>query len=177
MKIIQGMKKVQDDLRKVDDLQGKVAKYCADLDFENPTYGTGEQQRAQVKEWLQSIHDTLKNVEHLRESISRTNLMTKVKIEIGGVQIEKTLTAWIMRRGVKNDGLAGREMKSWAALTDKALKDGSAKMTSGETVAVKVRRYFDPAERDKKVEVYRSEPSLIDATLEVINAVTELIEA
>jgi hypothetical protein len=36
--------------------------------------------------------------------------------------------------------------------------------------------YFDPAERDKKIEIFRSEPSLIDRTLEVINCTTDLIE-
>ena len=40
---------------------------------------------------------------------------------------------------------------------------------------VRVRRYYDPAQRDEKLELYRSEPSTIDATLEVSNAVTDLI--
>jgi len=175
MKIIQAMKKVQDDMKKIDDLQTKVSKYCADLDFENPTYGTVEAQRQQIKDWEQAIHDIIKGIELLRVAITKTNLATNVTIEINGVQVTKCITAWIMRRGVKNNGLAGLEQKAWAVLTEKGLKDGSAKMTSGETMAVKVRRYFDPAERDKKMELYRSEPALIDSTLEVINAITELI--
>jgi hypothetical protein len=176
MKLIQAMKQVQDLLRKADDLKQKIAKYCVDLDFETPTYGTPDQQREQVKDWLQAHHDIIKKVEDLRLAITRTNLATMVTMEIGGKQITKPITAWIMRRGVKGSGLAGQEQKAYLALTDKNLKDGQAKVTSGDTIAVKVRRYYDPAERDNKSELYRSEASIVDANLEVTNAITELIE-
>jgi hypothetical protein len=62
-------------------------------------------------------------------------------------------------------------------LTDRNLKDGQTKTTSGDLIPVKIRRYFEAKERDNKMEAFRSEASKIDATLEVINAVTELIEA
>jgi len=48
--------------------------------------------------------------------------------------------------------------------------------TGGQTV-VKIRRYFDPKVRDVKVDLFRREPSVIDSTLETVNAVTDLIEA
>lgn len=175
-KLIQAMKSAQDLLRKADDLKQKIAKYCVDLDFETPTYGTADQQKEKLKDWLQSHHDIIKEVERLRLAISRTNLATMVTMEIGGKQVIKPITAWIMRRGVKGSGLAGQEQKAYAALTDKNLKDGQAKVTTGDTIAVKVRRYYDPSERDNKTELYRSEPAIIDANLEVVNAVTDLIE-
>lgn len=37
-------------------------------------------------------------------------------------------------------------------------------------------RYFDPVERDNRVSMYREEPGLIDSTLEVVNATTDLLE-
>jgi hypothetical protein len=45
-----------------------------------------------------------------------------------------------------------------------------------EKVQVHIIRYFNPGERDKNIDVYRHEPGLIDRTLEVTNAVTDLIE-
>jgi hypothetical protein len=42
---------------------------------------------------------------------------------------------------------------------------------------VKVVRHFDPVKRDRMAAMYKSEPHEIDAALEVINAVTDLIEA
>jgi hypothetical protein len=177
MKIIEAMKKVQDQMRKVDDLVAKITKYCADLDFESPPYGTPELQREQIKSWLQAQHDILKDVEHLRIAIAKTNLATNVTIELDGKQVTKCITGWILRRGLKNSGLASKEYQAWAALTDRNLKDGQTKTTSGDLIPVKIRRYFEAKERDNKMEAFRSEASKIDATLEVINAVTELIEA
>ena len=40
---------------------------------------------------------------------------------------------------------------------------------------VKIRRYFVAKERDEKIELYRNEPEVIDRTLEVVNAVTDLL--
>lgn len=169
MKIIEAMKELKRLNVKVDDLRGKISKYCADLDIENPTY---PDQRGQVREWIQSYSDSLKEIARLRVAIQRTNLATNVKIELGNKQVEKSIAEWIHRRR----DLAKLEQAGWAALTDRNLRDGKAKTTSDALVDVKVRRYFDPAERDEKVALYRDEPSIIDGTLEVVNAVTDLME-
>ena len=66
-------------------------------------------------------------------------------------------------------------MTAWGNLTDKKLKEGTGRNTLNEPVEVKIVRNFDPSERDNKIELYRSEPSVIDSTLEVINAVTDLL--
>lgn len=61
-------------------------------------------------------------------------------------------------------------------LTDRGLKEGTTKNSQGETTEVKIVRYFDPVARDKMVAMFKAEPHVIDASLEVINAVTDLIE-
>ena len=63
-------------------------------------------------------------------------------------------------------------------LTDKGLKETyQNQLTPNAPVTIiKKRLYFDPVERDRKIELYRSEPSIIDSTLEITNAVTELLE-
>ena len=40
----------------------------------------------------------------------------------------------------------------------------------------KLHLFFDPKIRDDKIEEYKSEPTTIDAKLEVVNAETDLIE-
>ena len=47
---------------------------------------------------------------------------------------------------------------------------------TGEKIEVKIVRCYDPTTRDTKIELYRSEPVLIDSQLEITNAVTDLIE-
>jgi hypothetical protein len=169
MKLIQAMKQIKDLARKADDLKVKISQQCAHLSFETPTYG--ERQKEQVKEWLQAHEDILKEILRLRISIQKTNLATSVTIELDGKQVTKTIAEWIHRRR----DLAKSAMDAWMRLTDKGLKEGIGVNSMNEKIDMKIVRNFDPAERDKKVELYRSEPSIIDATLEVANAVTDLI--
>lgn len=170
MKLIQAMKKLKDLAIKAEDLRKKVGANCADLSIETPQYAD---QRRQVSEWIQAHGDILKEILSLRLNIQRTNIMTSVTIELGGKQVSKTIAEWIHRRR----DLAKIEMEMWGKLTDRNLKEQNVQTSPGGPVTeVRVRRYFDPAERDAKVELYRCEPSVIDSTLEVVNAVTDLIE-
>lgn len=171
MKLIEAMKKVKDLQVKVDDLKSKIAMHCVDLDFETPYYGND--QKATVDGWLQSVHDILKEILELRIRIQKTNLGTPVTINLNGMPVTKTIAEWIHRRR----DLAASEMDLWKRLTDRGLKEGTVTLTSNERKEVKIRRYYTPAQRDEMIERFRSEPSTIDATLEVVNAVTELYEA
>ena len=60
MKIIEGMKKIKELQVKVEDLKGKIAKYCAIQSVETPTYG--KEQGQKIKEWLQGVHDTIQEI-------------------------------------------------------------------------------------------------------------------
>lgn len=163
------MKKVKDLQRKADDLKEKISKYCADLECETPTY---PDQKREVTGWVQSAHDIYKEIGFLRISIQKTNIETEVTIELGGKFVKKTIAEWVHRRR----DLAKSDEAIEKALTDKGLKEGyTSQLTPSSPQTITKRRlYFDPSERDKKLELYRSEPSLIDATLEIINATTEL---
>lgn len=169
MKIIEAMKEVKRIDEKLNDLVSKIVQYCADLDFETPTY---PDQKGKVSEWLQSVHDSTKEAMRLRNAIAKTNQSVRVPIELGGERVEHTIAEWILRRRL----YAKSEETAWRGLTDKNLKEGAGKNSSGEVVTVKIRRYFDPVLRDQKIETFRSEPSIIDRTLEVTNATTDLIE-
>lgn len=171
MKLIEAMKLCKELARKSEDLVKKVADHCADMDFETPLY---PDQKRQVSEWIQAHSDIQREVLNLRLAIQATNLATMVTIKLGDVQVTKSISAWIHRRR----DLAGKELGMWMALGDRGLREGQflpASNPGGSPTAVKIRRYYDPAERDRKVELFRSEPLLIDSTLEVVNAVTDLI--
>lgn len=169
MKIIEAMKKIKDLQVKAEDLRQKIGKHCADLSFETPLY---PDQRVVVAGWLQAHSDILKEILRLRFAIQKTNIATSVVVVLGESNVTKTIAEWIHRRR----DLAKLDQGAWASLGDRGLKEGQTQTTQGEKMDVKIRRYFDPLERDKKVDLYRSEPSVIDATLEVTNAITDLIE-
>lgn len=170
MKLIQAMKKCKDLAIKASDLRVKIGHYCSDLSLETPTY---PDQRAKVSEWLQAHSDILKEILSLRVAIQRTNLATNVSIEIGGKHVAKSIAEWIHRRR----DLASLEQTAWAELGDRKLKEQNVQTSpSGPVTEIRIRRYFDAADRDKNVDLYRSEPSIIDSTLEVVNATADLIE-
>lgn len=174
MKIIEAMKQIRDLQRKAEDLRDKVGKYAADQDLEAPTYGTEADQRKQVAEWVQAHGDLIKEILRLRTAIQRTNLATQVDIELDGKHVSKSIAEWIHRR--RELSSLDREIFSKAISKATSVQSGMIRSSSGDLKEVKVRRYFDQAEYDRKIESYRSEPSLIDGTLEVVNAVTDLIE-
>lgn len=171
MKLIQAMKKLKDLAIKAEDLRKKVGQHCADLSLETPLY---PDTRAKVSEWLQGHEDLLKEILRLRVAIQKTNIATNVAIELDGKQVTKSIAEWIHRRR----DLAKLSMEAWMKLNDRGLKEQSVQTAqNGPVTEIKIRRYFDPAERDRRVELFRSEPSVIDATLEVVNATTDLMEA
>lgn len=172
MKLIEALKLIKEQQKKAEDLRVKVRTFCADLDFETPTY---TDQRAQVTQWIQAHHDILKDILGLRLQIQRTNLATDVEIEIGGKHVKKSIAEWVHRRR----DLAELEMEMWRGLTDRNLKEGHLPSSApgGAQREVKLRRYYDPATRDTMLELFRSEPAVIDRTLEVVNATTDLVEA
>jgi hypothetical protein len=171
MKIIEALKKIKDLQRKADDIKEKIGQYCADLDCENPVY---VDQKGQITTWLQMHSDVIKEILLLRYRIQKTNVMTEVNICIDGKYVTKTIAEWVHRRR----DLAKNEESCWRKLTDKGHKESySTQLTPNSPQnIIKRRLYFDPIERDKKIELFRSEPSLIDATLEITNAVTDLLD-
>jgi len=169
MKIIEAMKRIKHLNEKAADLRAKVAAHCVNLDFETPVY---PDQESQVREWLQSHFDTIQEIARLRLAIQKTNVATNVTIELGGRQVTKTIAEWIYRR----KDLAKTDLALWQGIGDRNLKEGMMTSPSGQPMSVKIRRYYDPRERDQKVELYRQEPSIVDSTLEVVNAVTEILE-
>lgn len=164
------MKQLKELTVKAEDLRKKAGEFCADLTIETPTYPN---QRETVDGWIQAHSDVLKHIGYLREAIARTNLATKVTIELDGKQVTKSITGWIYRR----KDLANMEGLMWARLTDRSLKEQNLQTAPGGAVTeVRIRRYYDPAQRDRMRDLFRVEPSVIDGTLEVVNATTDLME-
>lgn len=171
MKIIEAMKKVKANKEKIADLQAKIAQVSAHSSVETPLYGA--ETKTRITEWLQACYDLGQDSIHLLVSIQRTNLNTNVTINVGGQPVTKTIAEWVWRRRE----YAALDLASWSKLTDRGIKEGKVQFSQGaEPTAVTIIRNFDPMVRDKHLAMYKNEPNEIDAALEVINAVTDLIE-
>lgn len=171
MKIIEAMKRVKLNKEKIADLQKKVNDVSVYLSIETPVYGN--ETSAKITEWVQSCEDLGRENIRLLTAIQRTNLATPVTIDIGAKSVTKSIAEWVWRRRE----YAALDLSTWQKLTDKGLKEGVTQTATGGTVEIKIVRFYDPNKRDEKVAEYRSEPHLIDAALEIVNATTDLIEA
>jgi hypothetical protein len=170
MKIIEGLKQIKDLQRKAEDLTTLVKRHCAISSLETPEYGTDQHKK--VSGWIQAHSDIIKEILRLRVAIQRTNLETEVTIELAGKSVKKTIAEWIHRRR----DLATLELSMWNCLTDRGIKEGLGQGPAGDPIKIEIKRFYDPEERDNKRDLYSSEPTLIDAKLEIVNAVTDLIE-
>lgn len=153
----------------------KISQHCADMDFETPLYGNEAEQTQTIRGWIQAHHDVIKLISDLRIAIQKTNLVTPVIITLTeDLTVTKTIAEWIHRRR----DLSKMELSVWQSLGDRGLKEGQLPATQpgGQPRDCKIRRYYDPKERDAKIELFASEASTIDATLEVTNAITDLIQ-
>lgn len=169
MKIVQALKLRKELLVKADDLRKKIGLHSAHLTIETPAYAD---QSRQVAEWLQAHESLMQEIASLSIRVQRTNLATNVDITLGGKTVTKTIAEWVLRRRE----LAELDQKAWASLTDRGLKEQNVQTSPGGPVTeIRVKRCYDSKARDEKVELYRSEPSVIDRTLEVVNATTDLL--
>jgi hypothetical protein len=171
MKIIEAMKRVKANKEKIADLQAKVAQFCVNLNFETMTYGGDT--REKITEWMQSCTDLTQENVRLLCAIQCSNMATFVTIALGERIVTKTIAEWIWRRRE----YAALDLRTWSQLTDRNLREGTGQNSSGTPIEVKIVRHFDPVRRDNMVAMYKAEPHEIDAALEVVNAVTDLIEA
>lgn len=169
MKIVEALKLRKELLVKADDLRKKVSQHSARLTIETPVY---TDQARQVSEWLQAHEGVVQEIAELSVRIQKTNIATLVTIQLGGKSVSKTITEWVVRRR----DLAKLDEAAWAALTDRGLKGQNVQASPGSPITeIRIVRCFDPKARDEKVALYRSEPGVIDRTLEVINATTDLL--
>lgn len=171
MKIIEAMKKVKSNKEKITDLQLKISQVSANLMHESPVYGTNT--REKISEWAQSCQDLVQDNIKLLCAIQRTNLQTVVAIELGGKQVTKPISEWVWRRRE----YAKVDLDTWSKMTDRGLKEGQGQTSTGIPFDIRIARHYDPVLRDEKISVYRDEPHKIDGALEVVNAVTDLIES
>lgn len=170
MKLIEAMKRVKMNKEKITDLQQKINASASNLSHETPVYGPETFDR--IKEWLQSCTDLTQENVRLLVAIQRTNLQTLVKIDINGKVLEKSIAEWVWRRRE----YAALDFQTYKALNDRGLKEGFMNQSTGQTMEIKIVRNYDPNVRDEKLSEYKSEPTLIDGSLEIINAVTDLVE-
>ena len=171
MKIIEALKKFKLMERKLDDLTAKVRGNVAMMDYQESQY---KDPKKQLQSWIDCHKDTLDEYSRLQIAINRTNLETKVSVELRpGKVVVKTIAEWLLRRRKLNQW----EVHMWKQIRDTLMPTPVKDMgKDGEPRIAQVIRFYDVEERDAKVLELNEECTRIDGALEIVNAVTDLIE-
>lgn len=171
MKLIEALKAKKKLLKKADDLRSKVNKNCACYNYETSEY---EDPKAKIDQWVQSHEDVMQQILKLQIAIQKTNLATQVTIELGDKNVTKSIAEWIVRRRE----LSRLDLQLWKSLNTNGMSEQKVRNSKDpdNITEVKIVRHYDAENRDCKVNLYSEEPELIDSRLEVINAITDLME-
>ena len=172
MKLIEGMKKLKVLEKHIDRNTERILMYSSAPSNEKPTFGDEKTQKSEVKQLIQSNTDLVNEYLHLKNRVDMTNLTTTVSIGKRGFKIIDLL---ILRRG-----LAKRMEKTFHALdttyADKRLSSmqRNVSLQPGEKAPHAI-RFYDENEKFEGLQDWQGLQDEIEQRLEVINAVTDLI--
>lgn len=172
MKIIESLKELPLLEKRIEKNVQLVQLYSSEMDMGKGeyTFGTKEKQDVEVKGLVQSTHDLISRRAKIRRVLAITN--AKVIVKIG--RHERTITEWIEYRqkgvdlelklfGALNDGNGSRQLQ---------LNQGKLDLSAG----VRIVRFYDEKAKNDNVSECMELKSMIDSTLEIVNATTDLFE-
>lgn len=168
MKLIEGMKELKLIEKRMEKNREQITQYSSGLSNEKEIFGSERQQIAEVKSLLQSNVDLFNRYLHLKKSIERTNLETKVEFSVGTYTISELLA--IKRR------LQHGMINTFKALNTQSAEARMRMIKIPDNVEVKVVRYYQEEEKNHLLKAWMEFFENIDGRLEVVNATTDLIE-
>lgn len=151
------------------------ANASAPSDVTRLTYGTPDQQREKVKELVQGATDQARRLGKLRHAVAVVNATTELEIQIGKETVKQTVDAWIVRKDqgiVLERQILGALKPANLGPTPRTMdKPGS---TTGEKELVVAVRFYDEAEKDKRLQELLEEERAINSALDKFNVTTEI---
>lgn len=172
MKIIEGLKELKLIESKMKKNNEKIEKYSSILDNERPQFESESHQIQEVKNLVQSNKDLQERYLELKAAIERTNLSTKVKID--GQAKEHTIYELIIIKRKLGDLIK----QTYTSMNTKqaASRLSSSRSSLGGSIAPKVVPLYDERTKNEALDAHENFMSVIDGRLEVVNAVTDIIE-
>ncbi len=170
MKIVEGLKKVKMNRKRIDQLHLKVHELFAHMETDEKPHGY-DNPKATLEGWVQTIHDLQKDNATILAAVQRTNLETEVTVEVvEGKPVTKTIHDWLYRRreGVDFDYRTFYNMRT-------NLKPITERNDAGDLKVINVVYNFPVEKRDELLATYSEEKVKIDSALEIANATTDLV--
>ena len=173
MMIIEGLKELKLIESKMKKNNEQIEKYSSILDNERPQFESESHQMQEVKNLVQSNKDLQERYLRLKAAIDRTNLSTKVKID--GQTKEYTIYELIIIKRKLGDLIK----QTYTSMNTKQA-NGRLSITrsslGGPSNSAKVVQLYDERVKNEALDAHENFMSVIDRRLEVVNAVTAIIE-
>ena len=168
MKMIEALRELRLLEKKMSRNQEYIERYSSMVSTQVPSFNSIDEQREKVRSLLQENIDYAMNRIHLKEQVNYTNLMTQVVL--GG-------KSWSLQNLLDfHRGIAGDIRDTYDSLTDRS---GQNQLRSAPTVegrSPQVIRLYDENMKLTELDRWDTFKEEIGTRLEVINAVTELLE-
>ena len=167
MKIIEALKELPVLDKRIRNQAQQIAEYAGYITSEQPAFETVEAQRKKVSELLQSNEDLAKRYASIKRALAITN--ATIEVDVAGEK--KTISEWITYKANTHNQLH----QTYSALN---LNAANSRLSSSQidlTEGVKLERMYSEEYRNKKLEEIRNLNDTIDATLEIVNATTDMV--
>lgn len=174
MMIIEGMKRLRVIKKRMISNIESINKYAAIVSNERPMFGSEDEQKKEVKQIIQSNLDLLKEGLKLKKRVERTNL--QIVVEMDGEKY--TISDMLILK---------REYVQLIVQTYDALNTNQAQMklnamsrqhhvAGQQGESLRIDHMFDEKEKNKELRKWQDLYDNIDSRLEVINAITTLLD-
>ena len=168
MKIVEAMKELRTIEKRMQSNISYLDQYSSILNTERPEFGTEEDQKKEVAALLQSNKDLMAQYLKIKSSIEKTNLETLVEIK----GETKSIGEWLIIR---------RKLAKVMEMTYSALSSNNAsnrmRMNMGSSDRTpQIIKMFDEKIKLEGLDKWQTMSDNIDARLQVINALTDIIE-
>ncbi len=172
MKIIEALKELPLIEKKIQSKQEQIARYAAYWEpTPGPTLASHDEQKHQVDALLQGVYDLAKHQAEIKKRLAYTN--SQIKVDIGGVTA--TISEWI---SLKESGLPHfiNTINHLISSADRISRQAVQGTPQDAERGFKFNRCYDEKFLIERREKCQGILDSIPATLEIINATTELLE-
>lgn len=170
MKIIEALKELPILEKRIAKQYQQIRDYSSYGSHVGPTFATQEEQINQVKSLIQSNEDLVSRYLKLRRVLNKTNCAIEVTIGTETLSIIE----WITMRKSAGKMMIDTYNSQSILVATQHINTKPADIASG--VSVGVVRCFDEKEKNASIAAMQAILEKIDASLEMVNATTDLVE-
>jgi hypothetical protein len=168
MKIIEALKELPLLKKRMERNYQLIQKYSSMVESDTPEFETVERQQQEVDSLIQANVDLASRYENVTNRLAITNATVKVEIE----GVSKTIREWITFRNVTKVYLDSTYSALQPATAEQNLRAKQYDLAKG----VKVVRFYKEEDKLAALGKYQLIRDKIDATLEIANVNTDLVD-